>query len=787
MKINRVQFQKSSIATLFILIALVLFAFMNNQTSLVHAFQLGAENKPIDMIVVIDNSCSMYPQELLLEGCPLEANDPDFLRITGANLFLARLGFAENNEADYQAGIVHLGRNSRLISPLQPLRDARDALARAIANPQPEPNTKIVPALEISYEELNTSPNRRAENLRAVVLITDGKPTPAEGQSNEEIEQLIREHPDIPLFIMLLQNPDSPSREEFQQYIDFWEGVERDYEHVQTYPVESATEIADTYNRIIAELQNTVPEEGEQVSPGVPYSVFISQYVRRIEISIIHEDASNKGKVTITDPLGNEVQEGEQGVKRFSGEDNPVEVISISAPRLSDELKQQDWIVTSDQPVTVFLDRQGAYRVNFLAPKVTLSELPNLVFATEQHVPGQVLPIRFKLLDSIDATVLDAQPIQGKVINPDGQESPLAIPADLAPDGNGIYEIIFDPLLADPAVQDRPGRFTFIIEAGSADDAAGQRIPITSARLLVNIGRAPFIDSITPQPVICASGQPVEVMVTIGDLEMGLSDSLRVRVVGEGANVQLTSDGANTFSGDITELCTPLIANTSCATQGDRIIPIVLSGSMHDGAPMPINEGQMAVQVIAPACTATPPPPPTATPTPAPTAIPDSDGDGMNDVMDECSVEAGWQRFNGCPPPLWFWIAIAVGVLIIAGLAWFLIPWLIVAFFRPPPKAFVLVCKTGDRQASPKATYSVGMRNRTNRVTIGGDKRRAHIYVAGLKPIEFMVVQQGNQVLLLDENGTRKSAFSERENTVRTSQADIRLKISLDRQRVSRC
>ncbi len=150
-------------------------------------------------MLVIDNSCSMFPASQRIPGCEVWGNDPDFLRITGASLFIARTGFALPAASDYQLGVVSMGDNPpELISPLTSLDEARDALARAISNPQPKLATQIVPALEMAYRELRESPNRRPGNLPAVVLLTDGAPFPAEGQSNEDIERLVAANPDVP-------------------------------------------------------------------------------------------------------------------------------------------------------------------------------------------------------------------------------------------------------------------------------------------------------------------------------------------------------------------------------------------------------------------------------------------------------------------------------------------------------------------------------------------------------------------------------------------------------------
>jgi Mg-chelatase subunit ChlD len=131
------------------------------------------------------------------------------------------MGFAAPAAADYQVGVISLGEDPpELVSPLQPLSQSRDALARAISAPAPMLATQIVPALEMAYRELRESPQRRPGNQPAVVLLTDGAPYPAAGQSNEDIERLVAANPDVPLFVILLQNPERPVAD-YENYILF--------------------------------------------------------------------------------------------------------------------------------------------------------------------------------------------------------------------------------------------------------------------------------------------------------------------------------------------------------------------------------------------------------------------------------------------------------------------------------------------------------------------------------------------------------------------------------------
>ena len=204
-----------------------------------------------------------------------------------------------------------------------------------IANPKPETATRLVPALQLAYEELTTSPNRKSANLPAAVLITDGVPYPPEGQSNADIEKLIQQYPDIPLFLMILKGADS-NLDEFDKYVAFWQGMQQKYDHVFVYLIDRPDQIQDTYNTIVALLQDTIATKGSLVTPGQDLSFYVSRYIDEIVITASYPPGAEQGGLQVIDPRGQVVQEGEAGVARFSGEQNPVEVISIAAPRLAD-------------------------------------------------------------------------------------------------------------------------------------------------------------------------------------------------------------------------------------------------------------------------------------------------------------------------------------------------------------------------------------------------------------------------------------------------------------------
>jgi hypothetical protein len=443
-------------------------------------------------------------------------------------------------------------------------------------------------------------------------------------------------------------------------------------------------------------------------------------------------------------------------------------------------LKDEFWTLTADQEVRVHLDRRGAYDINFVEPSVSLTDIANVYIATERQSPSREFVVRFDLTS--DCYKGEAQPIWGEVILPNGLKAPLRVPDPVVPDSTGVYEIRFDFASAYPEVLDTPGRFTFILNAGSAlspDEASGERIPIATAQLVVEVGRGPFIADITPDPLVCEPGQPAQLRVEVGDHALATADSLHLRAFGAGEEVMLESAGDGVFEGDVSAICSALSDGLACSTEQDAIVRLRLTARLLNGTPLPPTERDTTVRIMAPDC---PTPTPSPTPVPPPTPVPDSDVDGIKDPVDECPTQPGLSLFDGCPPPWWAWlIAGLVALGLLALLVFVVFPWIKVRTFAPPPKGYVLVCR-GGKPEGPYSVHSAGMANRSNKVTVGGDRKKAHIYVRGLQPVEFYIVQQGDDVKVFGagKGGALKGTFRTTPSDVSNSSPEVRLRIGLD-------
>jgi hypothetical protein len=738
---------------------------------------------PLDLMVVIDNSGSMFPAEFGYSTC---CSDPGLFRIAGTELFLARLGFAEENEGEYQIGIISMGDSEdMLISPLRPVRDIRDSLAAAIQNPKPESETHLIDALKLAYQELQNSPNRKPGNTPAIVLLTDGVPTPVNGQGNSDIENLISEHKDIPVFIMLLQGEKNANNDEYKNYIDFWKKLQLRSSSLFVYEIQGSAQIEQTYNKIIAQLQNTIPTPLTTLQPGVPYPIYVNTYVQKIIVTVIRDGDQSQGKVEIKDSKGEIVLDTDTGVAHFQGNDNHVEVISISAPRLSDNLKDGEWTITSDQTVRVFLDRFGAYQINLQSPPVSFTDLNNVYIATQRVNPRQDFDVRFQLKLEDGTIVKEPQPIQGEVLYPNGQEGVLLIPSDLKPDADGGYHVSLNFTSLYPDVLNTPGRFILTFMAGSADPNVQDRVPIATTKLLVDVGLVPYLE-FSPS-VDCAVGQPVLFKVKVGDFQTVSSQDANLRVFDpNGADVSLQLTGTDEFEGDLSSLCKAATTALSCSQSAQTTFNVRLVAQMTDGSPLSSVEKPLSVNLMALPCT---PLPPTVTPLPPPTPIPDTDVDTWVDPADQCPTVPRWSSldyFDGCPPPMWLLILLGlIGTGLLAFFVFYLWPLIKITWIVPPPKAFVCVCRNGKDEPSIRNIHAIGLNHRTNKVTIGKDKQKAHIHIPELKEsIEFAVVMKDGKIVLQDcKTGASKSTFEETPKLISVNN-EIALRIGTDQMKM---
>lgn len=718
-----------------ILIFSIIFSLL--PVSMISA-QSPDSNRAIDLMLLIDNSCSMFPANRLLPSCESFGSDPDYLRIVGADLFAARLGFGAANEDQYQVGVIGFGSTTTEIIPLQPLKDMRDEIAKNIANPKPEEATKIVPALDLAYRQLQNSPNRHKNNLPAMVVITDGVPWPETDQSQTDLENLIDANQNIPLFLMLLQNPQSAS-EDYQAYIEFWKKLESRSDNLFVYLIQSADQIEATYNSIIAQLQNTIPSTSSALTAGKKVNFYVSDYVQKVIITIIRKNTLSNVKYSILDPQGIAIKTSEDGVGYFHGVQNPVDVISIAAPRLSGDVKEKTWTVTADSNVTVLVDREGSYQIAIIDPTTAPTDVINVHQVVERLNPTVSLDIRFNLVSNEQRIITDPQVIRADAIDPSGRQTSLAGAINLKPGPDGVYNLHFDPTLIYPDITKTPGRFVILLYAGLSDLENPDSPPIASSRLILNMGRIPYIRSIAPSPLVCAPGWQSDIRVGMGDFDAVQTDGgLKVKVVSGEQTLELMAKEDGVYYGNLIEICQTLLSQTMCSASQNAFVRVQVSGYGLDGQLLPETSKDAQVQINPASCTPTPIPSATPMPTPIPTPVPDSDRDGINNALDRCPSIVGLGSPTGCPRAGTVLLLILAVVLLILG-RWLLWPWLKVRSVAQPPHAYLTAIRDGKTILEPIDLYEMGIKRRLSRIRIGSDPLRSEIVLEGLRGVEYVI------------------------------------------------
>jgi hypothetical protein len=735
-------------------------------------------------MLIIDQSCSMFAANRSIAGCEAYGSDPDQLRIAGSDLLIGRLGLNEANEADYRLGVVTLGDNPALVSPLVSLKVNRNALAAKIATAQIQTATRVLPALVMAYEALKDSPQAAPSRIPAIVMITDGVPTPKDGEGTDHIDQLVSQHSSVPLFVILLKNSNS-NNADFESYINFWQKLENQYSSVFTYPINDAAQILNAYHQILSQLQSSIPDKPVSLDKAGKTTFTVDRTIQNIVVSGMRGTPNSTATLTITDPDGKMVDAKDAGVTYFRGKENPIETYSIAASRLAGKTEGAVWTVTTSDKATVLIDHTGNYHFAFLSPTVQNGILPYQSQAVDRQYSNNGIAVRFDLVDTNAKPVLDPQRIQVTISNDAGKTIDLPL-TTLKPDGSGVYELSVDPLTLFPTSDDLSGQYKFSFSAGPVGQDANNPSVVTQADLSLSLGKIPGIRSISPLPIYCRTGQPASLQAAIKDIDPLIQDRLKVQISNNGRVYALTGDGTGQFSGDVSALCQDLITQSSCSSILTTSLQVELVVSpISQTASIPQISRQVDANVIAPACTITPQPSITPTPQPMPTAVPDRDHDGVDDVHDRCPASWGWPQAGGCIP--WMTFVGGGGLFVVLGMAatwvW---PWVKTNRISPAPAVYIVACRDGVKMFDPIAVDAVSRKQRHSRLVVGGRARKADILVEGLQPVEFVIEWWGG-VASLRETGDKEpfAYFDAVPRSIRTSDPKIILRIGSDPQKLS--
>ena len=462
-----------------------------------------ASPQPIDLMLIIDNSCSMYEPGNETCGKNALGSDPGFLRVTGASLFAARMAFGQPQAAD-RIGAISMGTHPAVLYSLAPIEESRKALAVAVDQPGPLGGTQVMEALNLAYQELDlrSGPGRKP----VVVFLTDGVPDPIEGQSFADIERVVKGHEQVPLYVLLLQNQSDRVPQDvvvqYRAYIDEWKKLEQRATNIQVYVVPSDEDLLLIYNHVMADLAGgpgSLPPV--TLKAGETKEFYVSRFAKRIYITAIHPDREHRGRIEILDKSGQPVVVGEPGVEVFVDSDNPVEVYSAFGPRLTGQTAGT-WKVTSiDATLSFFVDQTGAYAFDWLSPTTEAGSLPGVLIATSSVNPAATIDLQFRLVDDEGAAILEKQNVSGQVTAPNGEESDLKALNGLGPDAQGVYSLAIR--LADFGPADSKGRFEISMRSDDPEQT-GPEQAIAVVRLWIEADP----DVATPAPTPTSTPSP---------------------------------------------------------------------------------------------------------------------------------------------------------------------------------------------------------------------------------------------------------------------------------------
>ena len=264
-----------------------------------------------------------------------------------------------------------------------------------------------------------------------------------------------------------------------------------------------------------------------------------------------------------------------------------------------------------------------------------------------------------------------------------------------------------------------------------------------------------------------------------------ISGTLSAVVSGPAGDITLSGQDGE-LRGDLTGLCQALISQLACDSQSEETFTLKVDALLPEDHSFPGVERSIPVRVTAPRCT------PVATqaefafvlPTPRPTPAPDLDQDGFSDLdgclPDEIRVKP-FSRLSAAHLALGRWrfvvFALAVFLLVYVG------PRFSIRYLSPPPDVYIAVCTRDTPAVDVISVRQAGIQRRSARVKLGGDQKKADVYISGLRPVEFTVDVRGDKILLLDASkGEIKATFRQLSaEQVITSNPGIRLWVATKR------
>lgn len=548
--------------------------------------QSPTERQPLDVVLVIDNSNSMWEKEGI-------GSDPDLLRIDAAQLFISYLG-VDTAVADNRLAVVSFGTESELIVSLTSLGDQaqREAVKQAIEDPRRMGWTDVNKALNMAYRELFESERLDPTHSPAVILLTDGKPELSSKESREDKEAYVGElrgwgdrfkDKNCPVFTVALSNEATDADPDIQTYYrNIWQEVAASTPPAAYYEARTAADLLKIYHDIVVKLmgkESGDPVIEREVVQRVIEKVPVEEKLERVTFVVLKSEPGMA--VRVTRPCGLPAQAGDPDVN-YAGQPgaSKEEIWSIRLPQSG------DWLVELDGQgyVIVWKDYEVAGKKPEPEFQVQLREPAPFVAG------GQPLRIVAALLDSADQVVIDPQVhLTARLTRAGFTEGMI----HLFDDGQAGDETAGDGFYAGQYVETAPTQYTLHLSAMRGES--------TLAGLQHQVGVIALPRLAVSSPTVGTTWEAGQPITASASLEVGgrasgalIPDDITVSALlnglgGEEKVLPLARGGDGVFSGTIAGTLPP----------GGYTLTVHLAGQTREGLPFE-DKRQVVFSVLAP-------------------------------------------------------------------------------------------------------------------------------------------------------------------------------------------
>lgn len=576
----------------------------------------------LDIILVIDQSNSMFYQNDPWRGCDQGPCKYPGWRIVMANLFVDLLGIDQSGPS-HQLGILMFGYKNEWVSHLADISQV--STRENIKIELKEKNvfmvtTHIPEAIEAAQAELDS--RGRDGSKKAIVFLSDGvcqyrdNPPPEEvADCNRRIDDLVSGS-NYPVYTIALTEEAFQGGELFQVYKNIWQQIAAETGGLYFEPKKAEGELLRVYTKIIEHLLGLPPDETRppvespiEIQFDIPDRLLqvifsVIKYEDTVETSIIRPDG------TLIDPS------------------NLLGDVRLSKSSLTDV-----YSVFKPDPGTWTVRLTGRGKANIIKIQFPLDTLKvNQFSPTAFHPAGKPMDIWIEVVNGDD----EPQQVSGlsvDILKPDQSTQTL----NLEPYDGDTYRAVLEDTL-------NTGQYVLDIHDAPGETDHNQ----VKSEFTVSVVKAPWLKVVQPE----TGGtypQPLEVvaqtMFGMEPFSPGPTETAGVSVIllstewsSDPMLLALQSDG--TLRGELTAQ-TPgsyiLHADLSYAneTTGENFvditeIPVIIGGvvtltpspsSTHTATP-PASTDTATIEP-SPTATNTPlPPPPTDTPQPSPTTKP---------------------------------------------------------------------------------------------------------------------------------------------------------------------